>query len=263
MNDDNDDDDADVDGPTVEAHVDLSGKKCKYHTSQRRFVYLPTFTTVRSVYPEAIAVDIEQPDIHILIQQFIHERQHPDDVSEDSSASFSALPPFYGKITIYPSAVATFHAPSDISGIGGMRRERIRAVKSWRKGPGRYDTIFVNTNPSLEGMRGLEIARVRLLFSFSHEGVQYPCALIRWFSRVGDSPDDRTGMWVVEPDTLEDGQPFMSVIHLDAIVRASHLLPVFGQGFVSRTLQFTDTLDTFTRFYVNKYIDHHAFEVIF
>ena len=216
-----------------------------------------------SVYPEAIAIEIEQPDIHILIQQFIYERQHPDHVSEDSSASVSALPTFYGKITIYPSAVAMFHAPSDISGIGGMRRERIRAVKSWRKGPGRYDTIFVNTDSSLEGMRGLEIARVRLLFSFSHDGVEYPCALIHWFSRVGDLPDDHTGMWVVEPDTLEDGQPFMSVIHLDAIVRASHLLPVFGRGSVLRTLQFTATLDTFTRFYVNKYIDHHAFEIIF
>ena len=214
--------------------------------------------TVYSVYPEDIAVEIEQPDLHILIQQFIHERQHPGHVSDDST-SVSALPTFYGKIAVYSSAVATFHAPSDISGIGGMRRERIRAVKSWRKGPGRYDTIFVNTNSTLEGMRGLEIARVRLLFSFAHDGVEYPCALIRWFSRVSDSPDDHTGMWVVEPDTLDDGEPFMSVIHLDAIVRASHLLPVFGRERVSRTLQFTDTLDTFTRFYVNKYIDHHAF----
>ena len=82
---------------------------------------------------------------------------------------------------------------------------------------------------------------------------------------VGDSPDDHTGMWVVEPDTLDDGEPFMSIIHFDTIVRTSHLLPVFasGQGHVSRTLQFTDTLDTSTRFYVNKYIDYHAFEIAF
>ena len=67
--------------------------------------------------------------------------------------------PFYGKISIYPSALATFHAPSDISGVGGMRRERIRAMKSWRKGPGCYDTVFVNMN-SLKGMLGLNVARV-------------------------------------------------------------------------------------------------------
>jgi hypothetical protein len=224
------------------------------------FCYLPMFT-VHTGYPEAIAVEIEQPDLPNLIQQFIYKEQHSDDVSDDSSVS--ALPTFYGKINVYPSAVATFHAPSDISGIGGMRRERIRAVKSWRKGPGRYDTIFVNTDSSIEGMRGLDIARVRLFFSFSHDGVDYPCALVRWFSRVGDLPDDNTGMWVVEPESLDDGEPFMSIVHLDAIVRASHLLPVFGQGHVLRTLKFPDTLDTFSRFYVNKFIDHHAFEIAF
>ena len=215
------------------------------------------------VYPEDIAIEIEQPDFPDLLQHFFYKEQHSDHVPDDSSISESAFPAFYGKISVYPSAIATFHAPSDISGIGGMRRERIRAVKSWRRGPGRYDTIFVNTNSFIEGMRGLEVARVRLLFSFSHDGIEYPCALVHWFSHVGDSPDDHTGMWVVEPDTLNDGEPFMSIIHLDTIVRASHLLPVFGEGHVSRTLQFTDTLDTFTRFYVNKYIDYHAFEIAF
>jgi hypothetical protein len=258
--DDDDDDSSDgaVDGPTVEAHVDLAKTACKYHNTILE-IYLLTFT-VRTVYPEDIAAEIEQPNLPDLIQQFIYNEQHSDHVSDPSA---SAVPTFYGKITVYPSAVATFHAPSDISGIGGMRRERIRAVKSWRKGPGRYDTIFVNTDSSVEGMRGLEVARVRLFFSFSHGGVKYPCALVHWFSRVGDLPDDRTGMWIVEPDTFDDSEPFTSIIHLDTIVRASHLLPVFGQERVLRTLSFSDTLDTFTRFYVNKHIDHHAFEIAF
>ena len=217
---------------------------------------------MHKVYPEDIAAEIKQPNLLDLIQKFIHKQQ-PDRGSDSDSSASSSLPTFYGKITVYPSAVATFHAPSDISGIGGMRRERIRAVKSWRKGPGRYDTIFVNTDPSMEGMKGLEISRVRLFFSFSHDNVEYPCALVHWFSRVGDIPDDHTGMWVVEPDITDDGEPITSIIHLDTIVRASHLLPVFGQGCVSKTLTFTNTLDTFARFYVNKYIDHHAFEIAF
>jgi len=145
-----------------------------------------------------------------------------------------------------------------------MRRERIRAVKSWRKGPGRYDTILVNTDPTAEGMRGLDVARVRLFFSFSYEGVQYPCALVCWFSREGDSPDNTTGMWIVEPDTSDDdGETLTSIIHLDTILRAAHLLPVFGSEHVSWTLSFTDTLDTFSSFYINKYVDHHAFEIAF
>ena len=212
---------------------------------------------MRKVYPEDIAAEIEQPNLPDLIRQFIYDQQHSDDVS---NASISDLPMFYDKITVYPSALATFYAPSDNSGIGGMHRERIRAVKSWRSGPGRYDTIFVNTDSSADGMRGLDVARVRLFFSFSHHGVEYPCALVRWFSRVGNSPDDHTGMWVVQPD--DDGSP-PSIIHLDSIVRAAHLLPVFGLERVPRALSFTDTLDKFTRFYVNKFVDHHTFETVF
>ena len=40
--DDNDNDDGAVDGPTVEAHVDLAKTACKYHASQHRFGDIPT-----------------------------------------------------------------------------------------------------------------------------------------------------------------------------------------------------------------------------
>jgi hypothetical protein len=212
---------------------------------------------VRKVYPEDIAAEMGQPEFPDLIRQFIRNQQDSDDIS---NTGITDLPMFYGKIMTYSSAVATFHAPSDISGIGGMRRERIHATKSWRNGPGRYDIIFINTDPSMEGMRGLDVARVQPFFSFSHDGVDYPCVLVRWFLHVGDAPDDHIGMWVVEPDDYESPP---SIIHLDTVVRAAHLLPVFGPERVSRTLSFTDTLDTFTRFYVNKFADHHAFEIAF
>ena len=63
------------------------------------------------------------------------------------------------------------HPASDPSSIGGMKRERIHAVKHWRKGPGRYDTLFINTahdntesdggslsSTSVHGIIGLEVA---------------------------------------------------------------------------------------------------------
>jgi len=246
-----------VDGPTVEAYVDLAKTACKYYFTGYCLIHILTFT-VGKVDPEEFGTEIEQPELLNLIRKFIYEQQHSDDVS--NASTISDLPAFHGKITIYSSALATFHAPSDFSGIGGMRCERIRAVKSWRNGPGRYDTIFVNTNSSKDGMRGLNVARVRLFFSFSHDGVKYSCALVHWFSRVGDSPDDHTGMWVVHPD--DAGSP-PSIIDLDTIVRAAHLLPVFGPERVSTTLSFTDTLNRFTRFYVNKFADHHTFETVF
>jgi hypothetical protein len=166
-------------------------------------------------------------------------------------------------IRVFNSAVATFYAPSDISGIGGMRCERIHATDTWRHGPGRHDCVFVNTDSAAEGMRGTDIARVKLLFSFKHEDSTYPCALVHWYSHVEDSPDEDTGMWVVEPDYCEDGTHFVSVIHLDAIFRAAHLMPVYGDKFVPTHLCYTQSLDAFRAYYVNKYIDHHAFEIAF
>ena len=52
-----------------------------------------------------------------------------------------------------------------------------------KNGPGRYDTIFVNADSSADGMRGVDVARVRLFFSFSDDGIEYPCALVHWFLR--------------------------------------------------------------------------------
>jgi len=72
---------------------------------------------VYCVYPEVIATKIGQPNFPNLIPQFIYDQQHFDCTSDTSSAD---LPTFCGKITVYPSAIATFHALSDISGIGGM-----------------------------------------------------------------------------------------------------------------------------------------------
>jgi len=198
-------------------------------------VYLPTFT-VSKVYPEDIATEIEQPEFPNLIWQFIYNQQHSDDIS---NASIEDFPMFYGKITIYSSAVTTFHAPSDISGIGGMHHEHIHTAKSWRNGPGHYDMIFVNTDSSMEGMQGLDVAHVQLFFSFSHDSIEYPCVLVHQFSCVGDSPDDPTGMWIVQPDGDES---LPSIIHLDTVVCAAHLLPVFGPEYVLKTLSFMDTL---------------------
>ena len=144
-----------------------------------------------------------------------------------------------------------------------MRREHIRAVSEWRKGPARYDCVFVNSNPELEGMRGLDVVQVLLFFSFEFQNQFYPCALVRWFSRIGDEPDEDTGMWRVESELDSDGQPVISVIHLDCIFRAAHLIGVCGHQFLPRNLYLHQSLDVFRAFYVNKFIDHHAFEIAF
>jgi hypothetical protein len=141
--------------------------------------------------------------------------------------------------------------------------EYIRATSTWRKGHSRYDCVYINARPELPGMRGLEVARVFLFFSFVHEGTHYPCALVQWFSIVGDEPEDETGLWMVEPEFYEDGQPYLAVIHLESIFRAAHLLPSYKNTsvFVRRSLTMHDTLDKFKLFYANKFVNHHAFEI--
>ena len=110
------------------------------------------------VYPD----EIDEPRLTQLIQEFIHEQRHP----RSSAHDIPNLPPFYEKITIHTSAIATFHAPSDLSGIGGMKREHIHAIKHWRNGPGRYDMMLINAahdnddddSSSVQGLLGLEVA---------------------------------------------------------------------------------------------------------
>ena len=164
------------------------------------------------------------------------------------------------KIHVFNSAIATFHAPSDISGITGMRREHIRATISWRKGPARYDCILVNTDPGINGACGFEIARAFLFFS--HQNKEYPCALVQWFSFVG--LDEDTGFWMVEPDVnANTGHPHIAIIHLDSIYRAVHLIPApRNANFIDRSITMHTSLDTFELFYVNNFVDHHAFAVL-
>ena len=56
----------------------------------------------------------------------------------------------------------------------------------------------------------------------------------------------------------------MGVIHLDSIIRGAHLLPRFlSDAPVYRQINYMNVLDLYNTFYVNKYNNHHAFEIAF
>ena len=166
-------------------------------------------------------------------------------------------------VSVFLSAVATFYAPSDLAGLGGMHSERIRSTPCWRKGSARYDTVFLEKDPDIPGMGGLHVARVFLFFSFIYDSVKYPCALVQWFTTISDGPDENTGMWIVQLDFNAGGQRELDVVHIDCTLRGAHLIPVYGNVRLPTDIQHTDTLDIFQAYYVNKYIDHHAFEIAF
>jgi hypothetical protein len=109
-------------------------------------------------------------------------------------------------------------------------------------------------------MRGMVIVRVLLFFSFDLNGVYYPCALVEWFDRV--QCDATTGMWIVWP-ALIHGRHDKSVIPLDSFLRAAHLIPVFSDKKLPQAIDYTQSLDKFSAYFVNKYIDHHAYKIAF
>ena len=178
---------------------------------------------------------------------------HPD---EPLPMRIDECPRFEGELKVYHSAVATFYAPSDLSGVGGMRCERIRSTPSFYGHP-RRDTVFVVLDDSKPGMEGMEIGRVLLFFSFFYRRKAHSCALINWFVHDNE-PDPDTGMWTVQLECDRKGEPNVQVIPLETIARGAHLLLVYGSMRIPDDFSHHDALDSFNSFFVNHFIDHHA-----
>ncbi|KAG6808815.1 hypothetical protein H0H92_002793 [Tricholoma furcatifolium] len=247
-NDDDDDDGGAVEGRNIWGEVLLARKP---------------FTSI-PFDAEGLGAYYAIPSFANLISRFLYEQAHPDLNTPLIDVPLEDCPPPSGRIRVYPSAVATFYAPSNISGVGGMFRERIRAVPSWRGGPARNDCVFVEQDKDLPGFRGLHAARVRMFFELTMENKRkFPCALVTWFHTIMDEPCPETGMWIVEKDRDSDENLIMSVIHIDTILRGAHLIGRAHSSYVPRTLDPGDSLDAFEQFYINKYIDHHSHEIAF
>lgn len=202
------------------------------------------------------------PELPDLIRRFLYQQENLELLIPLGKVPLDICPTLFGtKVHIYPSAIATFFAPSDKSGTRGMFRERIRAVSSWRKGPPRHDCVFVEQEGDLDGFRGSLVARVRSFLSIQHKKVVHPCALVSWYSVIGDQPCPDTKMWKVQPDLDQLGHPILDIIHLDS---NAHLMGVCnGSMRLPHNFRFHDSLDSFQAFYVNKYIDYHAHEIAF
>ncbi|KAF8261519.1 hypothetical protein EI94DRAFT_1745858, partial [Lactarius quietus] len=203
-------------------------------------VFLPV--TPQRKYPstaQELAVVFRQPNFHHLIQQFLYDQSHllDPDAPLGMDVPLAQCPPFDSRISVYHTMTAIFYSPSDPSGLRGMHQECIRS------------------NPCLD------IVQLLVLFSFVWMGVLYPCALVRWFTYIADEPDEAMGLWVVQPDYNADGSPAIGVIHLDSVLCGAHLMLVFGDSPIPIGLGAENSLDVFQAFYVNKYINYHAFEI--
>ena len=180
------------------------------------------------------------------------------------------MPSLMGHVTLcrtWPLAGFNIHTPSNPSGPGGMYQEVICSTPFWPRGdvPGpHWDCVFVDMGFSENaGMRGLLVACIYLFFRFLYSNINYPCALVQWYSTSGE-PDTSTSLCIVQLESTRQGRRHMSVIHIDTIIRGAHLLPRFLSDMpVYQEVNYSNVLDLFTSFYVNKFIDHHAFEIAF
>ncbi|KAG1849689.1 hypothetical protein DFJ58DRAFT_716906 [Suillus subalutaceus] len=211
----------------------------------------------------ALADELHIPHLPNLLRRFLFQQLHPDDPRDPSDVPLAECPLYLSKIAVFNSASLRFYAPSDLSGIGGMHTEHIHSCPSWRGGHSRNDCVFVNTDSNLPGMQGLEVACVRAFFSFQYRGEVYPCAVVHWFDKISNAADEDTGMWVVRPGEGANNTAEHAIIHIDAIYRAAHLIPMYGMEFLPQELKFYHSYDAFRTYYVNKYADHHAFEIAF
>ncbi|OJA15791.1 hypothetical protein AZE42_12497 [Rhizopogon vesiculosus] len=100
-----------IDGPTVQAHVDLAMTAGGPHN-------VP-----------ALAANLELPNFPMMIQQFLHDQHH--DHADPLEFDPGTVPAFMGRVSTFSSTSASFYAPSDLSGTGGMRHEYIRATPTW------------------------------------------------------------------------------------------------------------------------------------
>ena len=120
-----------------------------------------------------------------------------------------------------------------------------------------------NDKPTINSF---SIAQVRL-FSFKHNQAFYECALVHGYQVVNPSPDEITRMAIVKR-AMRRSLPRARVVPLNDILRAVHLILVFSQlgtKHIPKKYKHEDILNDrklFKQFYVNKFIDHHGFEIL-
>ncbi|KIO01474.1 hypothetical protein M404DRAFT_28773 [Pisolithus tinctorius Marx 270] len=191
----------------------------------------------------ALAAELCLPQLPNILHHFLYSQLFPTDDLDD--IVLNECSPYDGSVHVYNSACSTFFALSDLCGLYGMHCEHIRSCPMWRNEGPCFNCIFVVTDPEAEG-------------------TLHPCAVVCWFNRMGDGPDKATGMWIICPSYNAHNVPHIAIIHINVIYHAAHLIPVYAAHNINtRDIKPHDSYDTFNSFYVNKFADHHAFEIAF
>ncbi|EIW75687.1 hypothetical protein CONPUDRAFT_65876 [Coniophora puteana RWD-64-598 SS2] len=234
-----------------------------YHSFPCSPSFLTTSARKRARTLPDLAQEIGAPTIIEETRRFLFSalRAHDPRLKYNIHIPIEECPRAPMKITVVNSAVSTFRAPSDNCGTGGLKRERIRSTPSWRNEAPRQDCAFLLTNESLPGTLSMDVARILAFFKFNLQGTVYECAVVHWYEYYSNERDDLTGMYIVQPMYRRDGTRHTAVVDVDTMVRGCHLLPVFGKDPVPEDMTCHQSYDSFDGYYINRFIDHHAFEL--
>ena len=110
--------------------------------------------------------------------QFLFDQLHPNSEVASSDVELGLCPEITGKFSVFHSAIATYFAPSDECSFQDMHRERIHSCPLWRKKAPRHDCALVVEDDDKPGMKGMDVVRIHLFFSFHHLDKYY---LLRFF----------------------------------------------------------------------------------
>ncbi|KAI9459974.1 hypothetical protein HD554DRAFT_2323915 [Boletus coccyginus] len=186
-----------------------------------------------------VAAHYGYPELIECIRHYLYDQHNPNAGISGDRVDLCHCPSFEGNIRVFNCASATYFAPSDHSGCGGMHH-------NWRGGSAHYDCVFVDNGGSDdESLSGLLVAHVLLFFSFRFQGCSHSYPL--------------TGMWIVVPEVNAAGCHVQAVISVKSILQGAHLIGVFGAAFLPVPFHFSSSLDAFNAYYVNRYIDHHSY----
>ncbi|KAI9453725.1 hypothetical protein HD554DRAFT_2036900, partial [Boletus coccyginus] len=113
--------------------------------------YITKYTT----YMRACCCPLWVSRAHGLHPALLYDQLNPDAEMPGDQIDLRDCPMFNGDIKVFNSASATYHAPSDHSGQGGMHRDIIRCTPQWRGGAARYDCVFVDGGGSEDDPLGV------------------------------------------------------------------------------------------------------------
>ncbi|KAI5980349.1 hypothetical protein F5J12DRAFT_732972, partial [Pisolithus orientalis] len=55
---------------------------------------------------------------------------------------------------------------------------------------------------------------------------------------------------------LDNRTHHLAIVHINTIIQAAHLIPIFGQEHAPLPISFNNSLNVYCRFYINHFVDH-------